>query len=118
MFGALIGGRSHYTLTPDARCVWGGYYEEGSMIWRSRWTTTTGRIECREALAYPGDAHRAVLLRRAHALEAPAALTVTLQPRGGYDQQPLTELHHHDGYLDRPDRNAAPALVRRRPRPT
>jgi hypothetical protein len=38
---------------PESRFVWGGYYEEGSLIWRSRWVTDEGVIECREALAFP-----------------------------------------------------------------
>ena len=49
--------------------MWGGYYEDGSLIWRSRWITTDGVIECREALAYPGDARTAVLLRRIEAVD-------------------------------------------------
>ena len=51
------------------RFVWGGFYEEGSLIWRSRWVTRHGIIECREALAFPGDPHRAVLLRRIIAVD-------------------------------------------------
>lgn len=93
VFSALIGGRSSYTVTPTDRHVWGGYYEEGSMIWRSRWVTTSGVLECREALSYPADPHRAVLLRRIHAVDAPATVTVELQPGAGFDHQSLTELH-------------------------
>ena len=52
---ALIGGASVYSVTPVGRIVWGGYYEDASMIWRSRWITATGIIECREALAYPAE---------------------------------------------------------------
>ena len=47
----------------EARFVWGGYYEHG-LIWRSRWVTDAGLVECREALAVPGRADRAVLLRQ------------------------------------------------------
>lgn len=97
VFSALIGGSSAYAVTPTARFVWGGYYEEGSMIWRSRWVTDTGIIECREALAFPGDPHRAVLLRRIHAVDAAAELTVSLRPRAGYDQHTLTDLHREHG---------------------
>ena len=39
------------------------------MIWRSRWVTDDGIVECREALAFPGDPHRVVLLRRIHAVD-------------------------------------------------
>ena len=45
--------------------MWGGCYESGSLIWRTRWVGDT-RIECREALAMPADPNRAVLLRRIH----------------------------------------------------
>ena len=46
--------------------MWGGYYEPGSLIWRSRWVTDDAMIECREALALPSDPGRAVILRRVH----------------------------------------------------
>ena len=49
--------------------MWGGYYEDGSMIWRSRWVTDDGIMECREALAFPGEPHRVVVLRRIHAVD-------------------------------------------------
>ena len=97
VFSGLVGGISGYTLAPDDCHVWGGYYEDSSMIWHNRWTTRTGIIECRDALAYPAEPHRAILLRQIQATDGPAAVTVTLRPRGGYDQQPLRELHRHDG---------------------
>jgi alpha,alpha-trehalase len=64
VFTSLIGGAGQYTVTPTGRYVWGGYYEDRSMIWRSRWITDTGIVECREASAFPADACHAVLLRR------------------------------------------------------
>jgi GH15 family glucan-1,4-alpha-glucosidase len=97
VFSTLIGGQGVYAVTPTGRHVWGGFYEEGSMIWRSRWITDDGAVECREALAYPADLHRAVVLRRVHALDAATTLTVSLRPRAGYDQHPLTDLHREDG---------------------
>ena len=63
--------------------MWGGYYENGTLIWRSRWVGD-GRIECREALAMPADPRRAVLLRRIEAVDGPAKVTVFLDVRGGY----------------------------------
>ncbi len=97
VFSSLIGGIGAYTVTPVGRYVWGGAYEDASMIWRSRWVTTGGVVECREALAYPGDPHRVVLLRRVHAVDTPAAIEVVLQPRADYDREPLTDLHHQRG---------------------
>jgi alpha,alpha-trehalase len=52
VFAALIGGTSHYTVRPDPPCVWGGAYEDDTMIWRSRWVTNDGFVTSRDALAY------------------------------------------------------------------
>lgn len=95
VFSSLIGGGGCYVVRPDERHTWGGHYEEGSMIWRSRWITHAGVVECREALAYPADPHRAVLLRRIHAVDCSSTLAVNLAPRAGYDRCALTDLHRH-----------------------
>jgi len=97
VFTSLIGGRGEYTVTPTGRFVWGGSYEEGSMIWRSRWVTDHGIIECREALAFPGDPHHVVLLRRIHAVEKISTVTVSFEPRAGYGDHELADLQCHDG---------------------
>ncbi|MGH3852275.1 MAG: glycoside hydrolase family 15 protein [Pseudonocardiaceae bacterium] len=96
VFSSLIGGCGAYAVTPTGRFVWGGYYEDGSLIWRSRWTTESGTIECREALAFPGDPHRAVILRRVIAVRGTARVEVVLEPAGGFGQEPLRELHRDD----------------------
>ncbi|MEV7179539.1 glycoside hydrolase family 15 protein [Kitasatospora sp. NPDC093679] len=93
---ALIGGTGHYTVTPAEPFVWGGYYEGGGLIWRSRWTTTTGIVECREALAHPGDPHRAVLLRRILAVDGDARVDVHLEPAAGFGAHPLHGLRRDD----------------------
>jgi len=95
VFTSLIGGPGEYTVTPTGRYVWGGYYEDGSMIWRNRWVTDYGTVECREALAFPGDPHHVVLLRRIRALERATTVTVSLQPRAGYGEHELSDLHRH-----------------------
>jgi len=97
VFGTLVGGRGHYSVTPRGRYVWGGQYENASMIWCSRWVTETGIVESRDALAYPADAHRAIVLRRIRAVDTAAGIDVVLCPRGDYDTSPLSELHHHRG---------------------
>jgi hypothetical protein len=75
---ALLGGRSGYQVTPaDPWRVWGGYYEPGSLIWRSRWVGAEV-TECREALAMPADEHRTVILRRIEATEGQARVDLTL----------------------------------------
>jgi hypothetical protein len=89
VFSALIGGRGTYGVTPRDRYVWGGSYEPGTLIWRSRWVTQDGIIECREALAYPGRADYLVLLRRVVASTCPARVHVLLRPRADYDQSPV-----------------------------
>jgi GH15 family glucan-1,4-alpha-glucosidase len=94
VFAALIGGPGLYAITPTDAFVWGGYYEERTLIWRSRWITTGGIVECREALAFPGDSDRVVLLRRVIAVEGDANVRVRLDPRAGFGRHELTELHH------------------------
>lgn len=78
VFAQLIGGRGVYAVTPAEPFVWGGYYEPGTLIWRSRWTTTSGTAECREALTYPGERERLVLLRRVETQDAAMTLDVVL----------------------------------------
>ena len=95
LFSGLIGGRGEYVVTPvDPWYVWGGYYEEGSLIWRSRWVTADGAVECREALALPGDPHTLVLLRRVEAVDREAHLRVRLDPRAGFGRRRLREVRH------------------------
>ncbi len=98
VFSLLIGGQGAYAITPtSARFVWGGYYEEGSLIWRGRWITTGGVIECRDALAFPGDSHTAVILRRVAAVDGEALLHVTLDPRAGFGQDAMAVRSHRGG---------------------
>ena len=94
VFSTLIGGAGSYVVTPTGRFVWGGYYEEGSLIWRSRWVTETGIVECREALAFPGDPHHAVLLRQIRVVEGRAQMHVHLQPAAQFGRSPLRRVQH------------------------
>ena len=97
VFSALIGGAGAYAVTPRGRFVWGGYYEPSSLIWRSRWVTEHGVVECREALAFPGRPDRVVLLRRVIAADCDAHVSVLLEPRAGFGSDPLTDLSVEDG---------------------
>ncbi|HEY7052526.1 MAG TPA: glycoside hydrolase family 15 protein [Mycobacterium sp.] len=100
VFSALLGGAGGYSVSPVApRYVWGGYYEERSLIWRSRWVTTTGVIECREALAFPGDPHTAVLLRRVLAVDGDAEVRARLAVRADFGTHPMTVEGASDGRL-------------------
>jgi alpha,alpha-trehalase len=79
MGGKTAGGVSaailgRYAVTPsDPWNVWGGYYETGSLIWRSRWGGGSAHTECREALARPAGPHKVLILRRIDAVDGPAA---------------------------------------------
>ena len=96
VLASLVGGRGLYGVTPDEPFVWGGYYEPGTLVWRSRWVSTRTTVECREALALPADAHRVVLLRRVDAVEDEARMRVVLDLGTDFGAQPLRELHRDD----------------------
>jgi hypothetical protein len=98
VFSSLVGGEGVYAVTPsERRFVWGGYYEDGSLIWHSRWVTATGVIECREALAFPGDPHTAVVLRRIVATDGRARVRVLLDARAGFGAHKMGSLKAEDG---------------------
>ena len=84
VFSALIGGDGVYAVTPARTFVWGGYYEEGTLIWRSRWITASGVTECHEALAFPGDPGRVVCCARSSPGTCPAEVEVVLDLRAGF----------------------------------
>ncbi|MFF9408082.1 glycoside hydrolase family 15 protein [Streptomyces anandii] len=85
VFSALIGGGGHFTVEPeDDWHVWGGYYEDGSLIRVSRWVTADSVIECRDALAMPASTDRLVLLRRMRVESGEARLRLALDPRPGF----------------------------------
>ena len=93
VFSTLIGGGGVYAVTPrDPRFVWGGYYEDGSLIWRSRWTTSDHIVECREAMAFPGDRRTAVVLRRIMAVDGDAHVRVILDPRAGFGRHRMSHV--------------------------
>ncbi len=97
VFSSLMGSDCSYEVTPHGRYVWGGYYEDGSLIWRSRWVTGDGGIvECREALALPPDPHRVVVLRRIRAIRGAARVDVTLRPGADFGRERLTGLRRDD----------------------
>lgn len=97
-FSSLIGGGGTFSVTPqDPRYVWGGSYQDGTLIWNSRWVTTGGIIECREALALPAEPHRVVVLRRLRAVSGPAAINVVLEARAGFGKHGMTRLKCSDG---------------------
>ena len=92
VFSALLGGQATYAITPTDPYVWGGYYEPGTLIWHSRWVTHSGITESREALAFPGDPHLAVVLRRVTAGDSNSRVQIVLDPRAHFDRRPLTNI--------------------------
>jgi hypothetical protein len=98
VFSALIGGRGHYTVGPkDPWFVWGGYYESRSLVFRNRYVSDRGILECREAMAFPADPHRSVILRRVLPVEATTRLLVELDPRAHFGRSALRDLRCEDG---------------------
>ncbi|MGW7689643.1 glycoside hydrolase family 15 protein [Streptomyces asiaticus] len=98
VFSTLIGGPGEYLLGPeDPWNVWGGYYEEGTLIHVGRWVTGDSEIECREALAVPADPDRLVLLRRIRAVRGDARVTLRLDVRPGFGAHPMTGLRQEGG---------------------
>lgn len=97
VFSQLVGGRGAYAISPRDRYVWGGYYEPGTLIWRSRWVTTGGDlIESREALRFPADEHRLVLLRRVVAARGPARVDILLDLAADFGANPVAHCRRDD----------------------
>lgn len=97
VFASLLGADGAYTVRPQGRFVWGGFYEPGTLIWRSRWVTTEAIVECREALALPSRRDRAVVLRRIEVLKGSARLDVRLRLGAGWGREPVRDLRCDDG---------------------
>lgn len=98
VFSDLVGGGGTYAVSPaDQPFVWGGFYEPGSLIWRSRWTTRSQIVECREALAFPGDPHTAVILRRILAVDGSTTVRALMNPRAGFGRHGISRLRCRDG---------------------
>lgn len=90
IFSSLIGGSGSYSVTPTgARFVHGGQYEDGTLIWRSRWVTTHGILECRQALAVPAERDRAILLRRIHLVSGAVPVRIVLEGRPGFGKHSM-----------------------------
>ncbi|GGZ02680.1 glycoside hydrolase family 15 protein [Streptomyces poonensis] len=99
VFSGLLGGPGRYRISPaDPWNVWGGYYEDGTLIRVSRWVTADGIVSCRQALAVPADPGRVVLLRQVRAVRGAAHTDVALDVRGGFGRHPMSDLHR-DGDL-------------------
>ena len=97
IFSALVGGSGAYAVSPSARCVWGGHYEPGTLIWRNHWVTVDNRVvECRDALARPAKQRSLAILRRIEATRGPSTVDVVLDARAEFGAQTMSEIHRHD----------------------
>ncbi|MFC4787235.1 glycoside hydrolase family 15 protein [Nocardioides sp. MAHUQ-72] len=91
VFSSLLGGAGSYAVTPTSdRFVWGGHYDQDTLIWRGRWVATNAVLECRDALALPGDRDRVVLLRRVEATLGDGHVRATLECRAEFGARPMT----------------------------
>jgi hypothetical protein len=101
VFASLLGGPGAYEVRPSTRSVWGGHYEPGGLIWRSRWVTDDDAVvESRECLAFPGAPDHLVLLRCIRARRGHASVAATLDLRGvgrSTDAAVRDLLRHPDG---------------------
>lgn len=97
VFSTLLGGPGMYAITPSTPFVWGGYYEDGTLIWRSRWIAGSAVIECREALVFPGERNRTVLIRRIVAVHGDAQVDIALRPVLKFGTRPMQEHRLDDG---------------------
>jgi hypothetical protein len=75
VFAGLLGARGAYSVVPQARRVASGFYEDGTLIWHSRCLTEGGVVDCRDALGYPGERDRVVVLRRVTAIGGSRRMT-------------------------------------------
>ncbi|NIZ92880.1 glycoside hydrolase family 15 protein [Kineosporiaceae bacterium B12] len=97
VLSALLGGRGVFAVTPTHPFVWGGGYEDGSLIFRHRWTSRgDGTVECRDTLAMPSDPRRAVVLRRIVAAIGDGEVEVVLDLRARFGTQALRSLRRDD----------------------
>lgn len=98
VFSGLLGGPGRFRVRPADRWnVWGGYYEDGTLIRVSRWVTADGIVSCRDALAAPADTGRVVLLRQIRAVRGGALVDIDLDVRADYGQRPLTQVRQDGG---------------------
>jgi hypothetical protein len=89
VIAGLLGGRGTFQLAPAERHVTGGYYEDGTLIWHQRWVTDDGIVESCDALAYPAEPDRCVVLRRIRALDTDARIRCTVEVAPDYGRRPV-----------------------------
>ncbi|HEX3946112.1 MAG TPA: trehalase-like domain-containing protein, partial [Acidimicrobiales bacterium] len=88
VLAGLLGSGGRYQVGPVGRWVPGGAYEDGTLIWRSRWVTDDGILECREALACPSAPDRALVLRQVKAVDGAHRVHAVLGLAADYGRRP------------------------------
>ena len=96
VFSQMVGGSGLYAVTPRDTYVWGGSYDDGSLVWCHQWVTSAAVVECRDALAQPADPARVVVLRHAEARQGDLHVRVRLDLRARFGVDPMTDLRRDE----------------------
>lgn len=94
IFAGLLDSGGVCRVAPPDDFVTGGYYEERSLIWHSRFVTHHGIFESRDALVFPGSDERAILVRRVYAIAGEGELVVEFAPADDYGRRGLGGWQH------------------------
>jgi hypothetical protein len=89
LFAGLLDSGGVFRVAPVDPFVPGGYYEEASLIWHSRFVTHHGIFESRDALSYPAAPNSAMLLRQIRATDCAGDFIVEFAPAADYGRRPL-----------------------------
>ncbi len=85
VFARLLGGSGCYAVTPtDRHHVWGGHYEHGSLIWRSRWVTIALRHRVPRGARLPGGPRPAGAAAAHRGARGPPSVHVELECRAEF----------------------------------
>ena len=85
VFSACSAAPAAYAVTPpDARYVWGGHYEQDTLIWRSRWVADAGDHRVPRGAGVPGrPGPRSCCCAGSRRRAATRHVRVVLECRGG-----------------------------------
>ncbi len=89
IFAGMLGSGGRFQVLLDEPAVSASYYERDSLIWHGRWITRHGTLESRDALLYPAEQGRAVLLRRFLATTEAMKVRIVIEPALEYGKAPV-----------------------------
>ena len=93
---SLLGGAGEYVVRPsEDHFVWGGQYDDDTLVWRNRWMVGGSIVECVEAMAFPGQPDRMTLVRQVRAVAGPASVDATLTLRAPDGTSLATRPRHY-----------------------